>query len=127
VYLAVDVDKSLAPLGKGVRNRNADTVKPTRNLVRPFVELAAGMEPGHNQLQGTDLFGRVDVHRNTTTVVLHPDNVVTLQNHQDLRTETLHGLVNGVVHDLENQVVKAVDTRGTNVHTRPLANGLQTL
>jgi hypothetical protein len=85
------------------------------------------MEPGHNKLQGAYMFGGMDVHRDAPAVIFHPDHVIALQHHEDRVAVALHGLVDGIVHHLVYQVVKAVYTRSSYVHARPLTDGLQTL
>jgi hypothetical protein len=69
----------------------------------------------------------MDIHRNTPAVILYPDHVIAFQHYEDCVTMALHGLVNGIVHNLVYQVMKAVYTRGPYVHARPFTNSLQTL
>jgi hypothetical protein len=122
---AADMDKNLAPFGKGVRYRNADPVEAAGNFIRLFVKLPAGVEPGHYQFQGADVLGGMDVRRNTPAVILHPDNVVPLQNYQNIGTEALHGLVNGVIDNFKNQMMQAVNAGRPDIHTGTFANSLK--
>ena len=82
--MTVSGDSSLHPVGKGIYTAYTYTVESSGNLIGPFVELSAGMEPGKNQLKGTYSFGWVHVHRNTPPVILNPDNIVILQSHSYL-------------------------------------------
>ena len=69
------------PVGEGVHAAYTYAVESAGHFICPFVELSAGMEPGENQLKGAYALCGVHVHRNTTSVVLDPDNIVILQSH----------------------------------------------
>ena len=56
-----------------------------------------------------------------------PDPAVVLQHHLDARGVAGHRLVDGVVHDLPDQVVQAALAGGADVHAGPLAHRLQSL
>ena len=60
-------------------------------------------------------------------VVVDADDVSRLDAHLDLRAEARQGLVDGVVHDLVDQVVQAAGGGGADVHPRPLPDRLQPL
>jgi hypothetical protein len=127
VYAAVYMNKDFTPLGKGVNHRNADTVKASGHFIGLFVEFTPGVEPGHNEFQSTDPLTRVYIYRNATAVVLDPDYIIPLQNHEDIAAKALHGLVYGIIYDLKHQVVKAVYTGSPNIHTGTLPYRFETL
>ena len=127
IHLVPGKDKSLAPVRKSINHRNPHPVETPGNLVRFLVELTPRVEPGHNQLQSADSLGRMDIHRNTPAIILHPDHIVPFQHHQDSIAEALHSLVHRVIHHLENQMMETVDSGGPDVHTRALAHRLKTL
>jgi hypothetical protein len=127
IDLIIQMDKSLTPLGEGVYHGHAHTVKATGNLVGFFVKLAPGVEPGHNQFQGADPFIGMNINRNTPAIILHPDNIVSLQDNKNLTAEALHRLVNRIIDHLKNQMVKAVYARGPDIHTGAFAYRLQIL
>ena len=71
------------------------------------------------------MFRRVNVNRNSASVVLYAANVVFFQGDRDCVAKTGHRFVDGVVNDFVNQVVKAVWSGGTNVHAWALSDSLQ--
>jgi hypothetical protein len=85
------------------------------------------MEPGHNQFQSAYPFARVYVYGDAAAVVLDPDYVVTLKNHEYFSAEALHGLVYSVVNHLKDQVVEAVYAGSPYIHTGALAHRLKAL
>ncbi len=102
-------------------------MQSSRNLVVFLVELAAGVELGHDQLKGGNPLGGVDAHRYASAVILDPDYIVALQHDDDVGAVARQGFVDGVVHHLVDQVVEAVDPRGADVHARALAHRLEPL
>ena len=102
-------------------------MKAAGNLVAPAAELAAGVEHGVNHLQGRPPGLGLDVHGDAAPVVGNGDGVAFVDGHGDVRAVPGQGLVNGVVHDLVHQVVQTRGGSRADVHTRPLAYGLQAL
>ena len=54
VELAVALDGDLHPLGEGIDHRGAHAVQAAGDLVGLAAELAAGVQHGHDRLQGGD-------------------------------------------------------------------------
>ena len=63
----------------------------------------------------------------TITVVDNGRGIPVDIQDQNLRAEARQGLVNGVVHDLIDQVVQARGGGGADIHAGPLPHGLQSL
>src|SRR5690348_5642900 len=61
VLLPVALDPDLEPLGERVDDGDAHAVQSARHLVGVLVELAAGVQHGHRQLDARHLLHRVDV------------------------------------------------------------------
>jgi hypothetical protein len=121
------MDQGFAPFGEGVYHRNPDAVEAPGNLIGIFVEFAPRMEPGHNQFQGADPLGGVDVYRDTPAIVLHPDHIITFKNHKNIIAEALHGFIYRIIYNLKDQMMETVDAGGPNIHTRPFPYRLQAL
>jgi hypothetical protein len=68
-----------------------------------------------------------DVDRDAASAVDHGDRVVRVDRDVDRVVEAGHGLVDGVVHDLVDQMVKAPRTGRADVHPRPQADRLEAL
>ncbi|OPZ92460.1 MAG: hypothetical protein BWY72_02536 [Bacteroidetes bacterium ADurb.Bin416] len=126
VYGSVLVHLHLAPGRQGVDHRHADAVQTAGYLVVLFVKLAAGVKPGHNQLQCAYLFHRMYARWYASAIVGNPDNVVFFQHDIDTSTKTCKGFVDRVVYNFIHQVVQSVDSGRSNVHAWAFAYSFQT-
>ena len=124
---ALAPDLELEPRGKGVDDRDPDAVQAARDLVGLIVELAAGMERGHDDLGSRSLLAGVLVYRNAAAVVADGDAAVLVEDHLDQAAVARHRLVHRVVDDLVDEVVETVWARGSDVHRGPLADGIEAL
>ena len=102
-------------------------MKTAGDFVAAVAELAAGVEDGEHQGHRRDLLDGVFLDGNATTVVGDAHATVVEQGDVDLVAVAGQGLVDGVVHDLVDQVVQATFTGGPDVHARTFANSLQAL
>ncbi len=126
VQLAVARDRERQRSRQRIDDRNADTVQATRDLVRVVVEFSAGVQHGHDDLGCGTLFFAVDVGRNAPAVVLDGDRFVGVNRHDDAIAVPGQGLVDRVIHHLENHVVQAGSIIGVaDVHPGPLADGFE--
>ena len=107
-------------------------MQPARHLVAVLVELATGVQLGHDDLGGAAL-GLVavvplDAGGDPAAVVGDRDGVVGMNGDDDLVAVAGERLVDRVVDDLEDQVVQTGTVGGVaDVHARPLAHRLQAL
>ena len=130
-YLALAVDLHLQSRGQRVDHRDADAVQSARDLVGLPVELAAGMQDGHDHFQRRlALELRVldvphGVHRDAGAVVEDADDVAGMDDDLDRLAASGQYLVDGVVDHLVDQVVESRRSRRTDVHRGPLAHRLQ--
>ena len=127
VDLATLVYPHLQPLREGVDHRGAHAVEAAGDLVAAAAELAAGVEDGIDHLQGGLAGLRLDVHGDAAAIVGDGDGIALVDDDVDLIAVAGQGLVDGVVHDLVDQVMKAGSAGGADVHTGALAHGLETL
>jgi hypothetical protein len=102
-------------------------VQAAGDLVGPGVELAAGVELRHDHFHRGQLLGGVRFHRDAPAVVFHGDAVIGVDLDLDFVAMPGHGLVDGVVHHLVDQVVQALQAGVADVHGRPLPHRLQAL
>ena len=115
-------------LGQGVNHGHTHTVQAAGDLVAVVVELTAGVQHGHDHFSGGDAFFLVDIHRNATAVVTHTDRLIRVNGDGDFAAVPGQGFVNRVVDHLEHHVVQTAAIVGiADVHTRPLAYGIQAL
>ncbi len=128
--LAVATNRQAQPFGQGVNAGDTHAVQTARHLVGVLVELATGVQLGH------DNFGRaavkfvtlVYVSWNTTTVICYGNGVIGMDCHDDVIAISRQRFVDRVVHHFENHVVQTGAVRRiTNVHAGALAHGLKAL
>ena len=97
------------------------------HLVAVAAELAAAAELGEGDLDAGHLELGVDVGRDAAAVVDDPAAAVGQQGDVDAVAVAGHGLVDGVVDDLPDEVVEAGDAGAADVHARPLPDVRQPL
>ena len=130
VALAVLVDLDDQPLAERVDHADTDTVQTTGDLVAVAAELAAGVQHGEHDLGCVLALVRtrgVRIDRNAAPVVVDADAAIGQQRDGDARAEARHRLVDSVVDDLPNQVVEARQTGGSDVHSWPFSDRVETL
>ena len=120
-------DLDLQPLGQRIDDRSANAVQTAGDLVSAAAELAAGVQDGKDNGDRRDAQLWLDADRDASTVILDTDDIARQQVDQNLGTVSCQDLVNGVVHNLIDQVVQALRTGGADVHTRTLADSIKTL
>ncbi|MNQ06875.1 hypothetical protein D3C85_196410 [compost metagenome] len=130
VHFAVAADGQAQPFGQGVHAGHAHAVQAAGHLVGVLVELAAGVQLGH------DDFGRaavefvflVDIGRDAPAVIGDRNGIVGVDRHDDIVAMAGQGFVDGVIHDFEHHVVQACAVgRVADIHAGALAHGLQPL
>jgi hypothetical protein len=107
-------------------------VKTAGNLVGIVVagvlELAAGVQLGHDHFGGGDAFFAMNAGRNAAAIVLDRDRAIRVEFDQNEVAMPRQCLVDGVVRHLENHVVQARSVVGiADIHARALANGVKAL
>ena len=125
--LAFPIDLDLQPLAERVDAGDADAVEATGDLVRIAVELAAGVELGHHDVERVHRLRRVRPHGNSAAVVLDRERAIGVDGQLDSLRVTAERFVDGVVHDLVHVVVQALRADATDVHVRALADGFEPL
>ena len=104
---------------------NANAVQSAGDFVGRGVELAAGVQLGHDHLRGRKLL-TVNVHRvhgNAAAVVHDGDGVIDVDGDFDLVGVTGERLVHRVVHYLVDQVMQSHLAGRADVHRGAFANG----
>ena len=128
VDVALGVDLEVEALGERVDDRDADAVEAARDLVAAAVaELAAGVEDGQHDLGGRLALLLHDADRDAAAVVDDGDRVVRVDRDLDGVAVAGERLVDGVVDDLVDEVVKAADTGRADVHAGALADRFEPL
>ena len=132
VLFAIAPDGKVEEFAERVDDRNADAVKAARHLVgivvRRVLELTARVQLGHDDFGGGDALFRMNAGRDPAPVVLHRNRAVGVQSDQDLVAMPCQRLVDRIVADFENHVMKAGAIVGVaDVHARTLAHRVEAL
>ena len=103
-------------------------MQTARDLVALAAEFPAGVQHGqHDFCRGLVLVLGMVVHRDATPVVGDAAGPVREQRHVDPVRVAGHRFVDGVVHDLVDQVVQTGQTGRTDVHTRAFSDRFEAL
>ena len=125
---AVAVDLELEPARQRVDDGHADAVQTAGDLVALAAELPAGVQHREHDLRAR-LVGVLGVRVDGDAAPVVDDATATVgeQGDVDLGAFTGHGLVDGVVDDLVDEVVQPGGTGRSDVHPGPLADGFEAL
>ncbi len=106
VNLAVFMNLNRQPFRKRVDHRCTHTMKASGNLISSSSEFSSGMKDGIHHFQGRLSSLRLNIYRNTPTVVYHGDGISLVDLNQDFRTVSRQSLINGIIYNFINQMVK---------------------
>ena len=125
--MAVAADIDGQPLGAGVDDGSADAVQAAGHLVTGILaaELAAGVEDGVNNGDSGQAGIRLDIHGDAAAVIRDLNDVVLEDLDLNVVAVTGQRLVDGVVHDLIDQMVQATLAGRADIHARALAHRFQ--
>ena len=105
------------PFGKRVRNRRAYAVKPARIIIVVVAELSARMKLRENDFHARNLCHGMNVRRDTSAVILNRSRAVGVKSNLNGVRKTVRRLVDGVVYDFPQNVMKTFRTRAADIHT----------
>jgi hypothetical protein len=114
----------LKPLGNGVDALGSHPVQATGNLVGAFAELSTCVEVGKHQFESRHIVLRVNVYRNAAPVILDGAGAIQVNGDFDVFAKPGESLVNGIVYDLKNAMVKAALVRVPDIHVGAFAHTL---
>jgi len=114
------------PFAEGVHDAGAHAVQTAGVGVILIAEFAARVQLGENDLHAGDAQIGMQIHGHAAAVIPHGSRAVLMQRDRHLGGITAHELVNGVVHDLPQQVVKPLAAGGSYIHAGPDADRFQT-
>ena len=102
-------------------------MQPACGGVGTPAELAARVQPGHDDLDARQPGLGLDVHRDAPALVADLDEPSAWSRTSMWAAEAPEGLVDRVVDDLPDAVHEAAGVGRPDVHARALADGLQPL
>ena len=115
------------PPGQGVHHRRAHAVETAGIAIGVIAELAARVELGEDHLHAGDPQLFVDAHGDAPAVVEDRGGAVLIQRHVDLVGVAVGRLVDGVVHDLPQQMVEPLGAGGAYIHAGTHPDRVQAL
>ena len=102
-------------------------MESARHRVTAAAELAAGVQDGEDHLDSRLILRLVEIDRNAATVVDDPHSTVFEHGDQDGVAVSGESLVDRIIHDLVDEVVKTAGAGGADIHAWALAYRLETL
>ena len=126
VPVAVDLD--VEAHGQGVDHRGADAVQAAGGGVGAAAELAARVQPGHHQLDAGQPGLGLDVDRDAAAVVADLDRAVGVQDHARCAMQYPPSASSTALSMIsQRQCMQTAAVGRPDVHSGPLAHGLQAL
>ncbi len=124
---AFAADLHLEVFGDGVDGGDTDAVEASGDAVAGVVELAAGVQDGHDDFGGADAF-LVHADGDAAAVVIDGHRAIEVQRDRDGGAVASEVLVDAVVDRFPDEVVQAGSiVNVADVHAGALANGLESL
>jgi hypothetical protein len=127
VLLAVAPHPDLEDFGERIHHRHAHAVQSAGHLVGVLVELAAGVQHRHRELDARDLLDGMIVDGDAAPVVLDLDGIVGVNDHRYAIGKTGERFIDGVVDDFVDEVMQPSLGRRADVHAWAFPNRLETL
>jgi hypothetical protein len=101
-------------------------VQSAGNFVGVVVEFSAGMQLGENDFRRRLAFS-MHFRRDAAAIVGDRYGTVVVDADVNFGAISRERFVTGVVDNFVDQVMKAIDTRGADVHRRTFSNSLEAL
>src|SRR5215831_14516525 len=122
INFTVTLDLDFQSFRQSVDHRNTYAVQTTGNLVRSFIELATRVELRKHDFGSGDFFCLMNIDRNAAAIVDHRDTIIDVNRDINPVAITGQSFVNGVIHNLINEVMKSPFTGVTDVHSRAFSD-----
>ena len=127
IFFTLVVDSNLQPLGKCIYNRCTNTVKTTGNLISSTAELTTCVKNGKYNLNCRNTSLMIDANRDTTAIICNGNGIIRIDIYMNLRTKTSQCFIDCIIHDLIYEMMKSTAGGTSDIHSRPLTYGFQSL
>ena len=124
---AVAFDFEFEVFRQRVDDRDAYPVQTARDFVRGAVEFAASVKFGQDDLSGGEPFSLHEVGGDATPVVGDRDAVVDMDGDVNVGAVAGERFIDGIIDDLENEVMKPSFGGVADVHSRSFADSFESL
>ena len=115
------------PLAQRVHDGSADAVETAGIVVILVIEFAAGVENGEDDFDAGLVHGGMLIHGHAAAVVPDTGGAVLMKRDGNFGSETVGGFVDGVVHNLPQQMVKAAGRGRADIHTGAHTDGFEAI
>ena len=113
------------PSAQRIDNRSTDSVKAPGVGVVLIVKLASGMEHGEDDLHPRDAHRRMGIHGHAAAIVKDTGGSVLMEGYLHFGGEAVGGLVDGVIHDLPEQMMQPPGRSCSDIHAGAHPDGFQ--
>ena len=127
IFFSITMDRNLKPLRKCIYYRCTYTVKSAGYLISSTAELATCVKNSKYNLNCRNTCLMIDTYRNSTTIICNCNGVIRIDIYMDLRTKTSQCFIDCIVHDLIYEMMKSTAGGTSDIHSRPLTYGFQSL
>ena len=128
--LEVDIftvfDGNFQPFRKCIHDRCADTMQTAGNLITATAKLTAGMKDSINDCCRRNALSGVNSCRNPSTVIRDTDDIIRENFNLDFCAVPCQCFINGIVHNLIDQMMQTINTGRADIHTWTDTNRLKT-
>ena len=97
---AITIHFHIKPRAQRVHHGRAHTMQSTRGAVRRAAEFRASVQLGQHHFHAGKFGLRLNVDRNTSSIVCDFHGTVGMQRYDDMVADTRKGLIDGIIDDL---------------------------
>ncbi|EKD30473.1 MAG: hypothetical protein ACD_78C00047G0003 [uncultured bacterium (gcode 4)] len=129
IHLFIFMNPNLHLVGKSIYHRCSYSMETSGYLVPALrsSELSSGVKHRHNRLKSGFTRLWVDIYGNTATIIPDRYGSVRVHGNRDMFRMTRHRLIDGVINNLPNEVMKSLFVGLPDVHTGSFSYRLKTL
>ena len=120
--ISIATNSDFQQLRQGIHYRHTDAVQAAAELVALVREFSTRVKSRQDHFHTGYLLLGMQVNGHATSVVCHAERAIGMQHNVNLPTVPGESLIDGIVDHFLRQVVWA---GGVGIHTRTLANRLQ--
>ncbi len=125
VQLSFAADRYLQPLGKRVDDGRAHAVKSSGYLVSAAAEFTSCMQDGEYHFHRRLSRLMVDSRGDAPSVILHCNGIIFMYGHLNMTAVSGQRFINGIIHDLIDQMMQSSEGDVINIHSGPFPDRLK--
>ena len=111
----------LQPLGEGVDDGCAHTVKTSGYFISSSAEFSSGMENGKHNLNGGDSRLMINSNGDSPAVIRHSHGIILMNRNLYMIAGTCKSLIDRIINNFINQMMQTSGRSGSDIHTGSFA------